>query len=306
MTKAQGLFNTPFYIGLGIAISRAMPRWLVYGISRQMARYLSRRGSKLYKTLCANYAQLMGPDIPDETLAQMAQHAIYHAGCTYVDMFRGSMQDLRLGKIAVRIDEDDWERAREALTDARGTILVGPHVSNFDLAAQWIAAQGIDMKALSLAGPSPGNKMLNALRKRRGIDMRPVGVDTLRWAGRLLKAGGVVLTGVDRPLSEMDPPISFFGAEARLPNGHVRLALQTDSRVIVAACTQDEDGVYAIHFSAPMEMERVGARKASIAHNTGRVLREIEKMIRIKPDQWLMFVPVWPEAQTLHPGSAEL
>jgi len=307
--RAQGLFNSPGFIALGIFLSRALPRKPLYWLSRQVARYLCWRQTDLFKTLYGNYEHVMAsdgaPDAPPELLAQMVENSIAHAGRTYVDMFRGSMEDLRRGKIAIRIDETDWARAREALTDERGTVMVGPHLSNFDLASQWIASQGIVIKALSLAGPSPGNKMLNALRRHRGIEMRPVGVKSLRWANRLLKQGGVILTGVDRPLSPDDKPIGFFGGDARLPTGHVRLAMQTNSRILVAACTMDDDGVYPVHFSEPLEMERLDSRKASIVHNTSRVLRVLEGMIRIAPDQWLMFVPVWPDEKRHERRGAE-
>jgi lauroyl/myristoyl acyltransferase len=43
-------------------------------------------------------------------------------------------------------------------------------------------------------------------------------------------------------------------------------------------------------------MERTYDRALDVRHNTRRVLAIIEEMIRLAPDQWLMFVPVWPES----------
>jgi len=44
-------------------------------------------------------------------------------------------------------------------------------------------------------------------------------------------------------------------------------------------------------------METTGDRAQDVRHNVRRVLAIIEEMIRQAPDQWLMFVPVWPENQ---------
>jgi len=123
----------------------------------------------------------------------------------------------------------------------------------------------------------------------------PVGVEALRSALKRLRNGGVVVTGVDRPLSEHDDPILFFGRPARLPTGHVRLALQTNAPILVACCVQEPTGRYALLLAPPLEMERTYDRNEDIRHNARRVLAILEDMIRQAPEQWLMFVPVWPE-----------
>jgi KDO2-lipid IV(A) lauroyltransferase len=144
--------------------------------------------------------------------------------------------------------------------------------------------------------PDLGTRVVNWLRTRRGILMTPIDLRSLRLAVERLRKGGVVMTGVDRPVSRDDEPIQFFDAPARMPTGHVRLALQTGARVVVACCLQDPDGKYALRLGPPLEMETTGNRAEDVRHNARRVLAIIEDMIRQAPDQWLMFVPVWPDA----------
>ena len=55
-------------------------------------------------------------------------------------------------------------------------------------------------------------------------------------------------------------------------------------------------GVYSVVANPPMEMERTGDAEADVALNLRRVLSEIEGLIRRHPDQWEMFIPVWPES----------
>jgi lauroyl/myristoyl acyltransferase len=291
--RIHDILGSPPFIVIGIAIARALPRKLGYGVSRYIARGMARRRAQLFRNVRGNLAHVMGPDTDAQQLDAMAEQAIYHAGCTYLDMFRASVEDYRRGRISLELDQEAWDRALEAMRDGRGTVLVGPHMSNFDLAAQWIEARGIHIRALSLSEPNLGTQLINRLREHRGIDMMPIDIHALRQAMQTLRSGGLIMTGVDRPTSSEDTPLTFFGKPARLPTGHVRLALQTDAHMVVACCLQKSDGTYALQVVGPLEMERTGNKTEDVRVNAEKVLAVIEGMIRQAPEQWLMFLPVW-------------
>jgi lauroyl/myristoyl acyltransferase len=44
-----------------------------------------------------------------------------------------------------------------------------------------------------------------------------------------------------------------------------------------------------------MEMIRTGNREEEVRLNMRRVLDTLEQLIRRWPEQWQMFVPVWPD-----------
>ena len=278
---------------LGIGIARATPKRFGYWLASRVARYVARRRNPLFCTIRANLSRILPEGTPADTLDATAERVIANAGHAYIDMFRTGVDDYVAGRAPIRYDVAEWERVLEVLREGRGTVLVGPHLGNFDLAAQWIAAQGIEIQALSLAEPTMGNRAQNWLRRRRGMLVTPIDVPALRLAMARLRKGGVVLTGVDRPVSDEDELVPFFGAPARLPDGHVRLALQTNARIVVACCILDRDGCWTLHIAPPIEMERTGDREGDRRRNVRRVLAVVEEMIRMAPDQWLMFVPVW-------------
>ena len=100
----------------------------------------------------------------------------------------------------------------------------------------------------------------------------------------------------DRPVSDLDDAIPFFGRPARVPSGHVRLALQAGAPVIVGYSPRlAETGRPTLHLDPPLEMIRTGNREEEVRINMQRVLQALEAPIRRWPDQWQMFVPVWPE-----------
>ena len=299
--QTQNLLDSAPAMMLGIAMARATPRRFGYWLAARIARFMARRRNTLFCTIRANLAHVLREGTSVQELDAAAERVIYHAGRGYYDTFRTGVDDYVAGRAPIRYDPAEWERTLEVLRSRpgspgdRGTVLVGPHVGNFDLAAQWIAAQGLEIQALSLAEPTTGNRMQNWLRRRRGMIVTPIGVSALRLAVSRLRKGGVVLTGVDRPVSPDDEPVPFFGAPARLPDGHVRLALQTDARVLAASCTLDSDGCWMLRVPPPIEMERTGHREEDVRRNVRRVLAVIEGLILRAPDQWLMFVPVWED-----------
>lgn len=287
--RVQDVIGNPVSIMLGVALARLVPRSIGYWLARHTARWIARHRFEVFRTLRENLSHVV-PEADDATLDALAERTLYQTGCCYFDMLHFRPRDLE--KI-LEYDPQEWAQAAAWFADERGTLVVGAHISNYDLAAQWFVSQGFEIQALSLASPSRGDRVVNALRRHRGLIATPISVSALREAVQRLRRGGIVITGVDRPVSEDDKPILFFDAPAPLPRGHVRLALQTGARIVVAYCLRKPDGHYRLHILPALDMEHVGTREEDIEHNTRRVLDLVETTIRAAPDQWIMLVPVW-------------
>ncbi|MCK4451572.1 MAG: lipid A biosynthesis acyltransferase, partial [Anaerolineae bacterium] len=79
------------------------------------------------------------------------------------------------------------------------------------------------------------------------------------------------------------------------PTGHVRLALKTDAIIVVASPWRDPQKGNVMRLSPPLKMVRTGDRDEDLRVNLRRVTGWLEEFIRARPEQWAMFVPVWPE-----------
>ena len=294
---AHSILGSPPFVALGVAIAKTMPPRFGYWIARRVARGMANRRNTMFGAVRANLAHVVGEDAEPQALDAMAEDAIFFSGCSYYDMFRESLQDMVRQPGRLRVDQDAWEAARQVLHDPRGTFIAGIHMSGFDLAGQWFAAEGLEIQTLSLADPNPGTRFLNRIRKKRGLEVTPIEASTLRGALRRLREGGIVMTGIDRPLEGTSEGVPFFGRPAQLATGFIRLALAADAWVLTACCIQEPDqvrrGGYTVLLGSPLRMERTGSKSEDVSHNMRRVLTQVEGMIRRAPDQWLMFVPVW-------------
>jgi lauroyl/myristoyl acyltransferase len=136
---------------------------------------------------------------------------------------------------------------------------------------------------------------MDHMRVRQGVHLTSINVPALREAIRRLRAGGIVLTGVDRPVGDEGYWTEFFGRPAPLPTGHVRLALRADAVIFVASAYRNAGRDNVICISPPLDMVRTGDADEDLRVNMRRVTAWLEKFIRARPEQWGMFVPVWPE-----------
>ena len=229
-------------------------------------------------------------------MVRTTRGVFYTAIRGYYDLFRALQ--LPGAGIASQVDIPEATKAvaRSLWEREGGAVIVFPHLGSFDLAGHAMAPYLPEMQLLTLPDPPAGFQMLNESRRVTGVKITPLSSAALRQAIKLLRRGGVVSVAGDRPVSDRDDPSLFFGRPARVPSGHVRLALRTGAVVSIAySVLSPETQRYTAHIEPPMEMLRTGNREEDVQVNMRRTLEELEGLIRRWAEQWQMFVPVWPE-----------
>jgi KDO2-lipid IV(A) lauroyltransferase len=293
--RVQDLFSSKPMTQVGLFIGQHMPRWVGYGLARVVANVIARRKPQLYWTVRANLRQILGPEADEGKLDEMARHVFFHAGQTYYDFFHATGQPREAIARAVHIRDEDEAVIRSRTSRGQGLLLLGTHMSNFDLLGLAVGARDLNIQVLSLANPQAGFHLLNYLRAKGGHQVTPITPQSLRAAIRRLKSGGLVMTGVDRPIPEDRELIEFFGRPAYLPMGPARLALMSGAVVAIGSCYYESGTGYALNFSGPIDMIRTGDRRHDVLANTRRLAAIVEDHIRAHPEQWMMFHPFWPD-----------
>jgi KDO2-lipid IV(A) lauroyltransferase len=297
----QNFFNSAEALRVGLWLGRHVPlrvgHALADGLTAALAR---RRDAALYRTLFANLQVALGPEAATDVVHHTAGRVLRNTGRTYFSFYRAFAKGPQAVIDAVDIQPQVFAYLDEIQHQGRGALIVGSHLSGFDMGAFAFAFRGYHIAALAFANPTSGYDMQNEMRQAAGIEWLPIDVSVLRKAITALRGGALIVTGVDRP----DPfgggeLMPFFGRPARLPVGHVRLALQTHSpiAIVVPEYVPQQDRI-RVSIAALMEMEEVGSRQENVMHNARRVLTIIERAILAHPDQWQMFYPVWEERLT--------
>ena len=292
-TKAFFTKKWPTRLGYFIA------KWSPPFIGRMIVGVLARIGvmykPDVYWTSMDNYSHIYKHKTQRE-LHQCVYKQFFNTFRCYYEFFHNMGRrrtQLQHFDPPVKITSDTMRYINEALASGRGLLILGCHMANFDLGgialSQYIPEP---MQALSLASPPAGFEFFNNLREYGNGIVTPINTRTLRDAIARLKRGGIVLTGIDRPIAKGNEEITFFEDTAYLPTGYIRLALLTDCLVMTTSFYY-ENNAYWIEGFQPFEVSRTGKRELDRKTNAERALSQVETHIMKDPTQWMMFLPVW-------------
>lgn len=290
------IVSHPRFMQLAIFLSQHIPEPVFRRLGWWLTNIVCRLNPASTRIVQANLAQVLGSDADAATLKRTARQAVFALVQGSYTLYRALAMPYEQVVRSVSASEDTKAGLRALRGSEGGSVLVFPHMGNFDLAGLALTAYAPKMQILSLPDPPPGFQLTNELRQRAGSTVTPLSPAALRQALRHLRAGGLLAVAGDRPVSELDDPVPFFGRPARVPSGHIRLALRTGATVVVGCCfwSTDTHG-YVMHLRPPLELVRTGNRDDDVQANMRLVLDELEAVIRRWPEQWQMFVPVWPD-----------
>jgi lauroyl/myristoyl acyltransferase len=295
-------FGTRLWLTLGGLAPPRLGRLIARAISGTLA---SRVNSPLYRSIYANQAVILGGQSPASQVHAAAGAVLRHAGQVAFDLVHTLAKGERAIFARVDFAPELWADLAAARADGRGIMVCGAHLSNFNLAFLALALRGVELQMLSPAVPNRGFALVRELRSRGRLIDTPINLDSLRAAMRRLQSGGIALTGVDWPNAPGErAPLRFFDRPALMPTGHVRLALSTGAALLpVAAGWDAARQCYFVRSAPPIQTQRQRRDPDAVSHYAQRVLEVIEHWIREKPDQWLMYHPVWsPDVEASSDG----
>jgi phosphatidylinositol dimannoside acyltransferase len=290
----QAVMNSPIGVGLALGLSRILPANTGYRLADRLAMVVAAQNrSTMVRAVQANQWVLHGGDISWNELDQVVQAVFRNTAFCLYDFYH------HLNRFTDMEKRIHYSHTSEALLEnhggkKRGVVIVGVHMSNFDLVAREATRRGFKAMVMAYSNPGKGYQWQNELRRRAGLELVPASAQAMRQAVRRLKKGGNVLTGIDRPIRDVKYQPVFFGRPANLPVHHIHLALAADTEIIVAAAIKQAGDIYDIQNSEPISMQKCSDHTKEILMNAERVLRVAEGMIRQAPEQWSMFFPVWP------------
>jgi phosphatidylinositol dimannoside acyltransferase len=302
--KLENLINSRTGIAFGLALSRVPPQ-VGYEIARRLGcQVASMKNNPMVRAVRANQWVIHDERPTARELDEMAAAIFQNVARSLYEFWHFS-GDSPVAKGMVAFDPSFtscFERSRETQS---GLLIVFPHLSNFDLIGRVTALNGNPLHVLSFPQPMGGYRWQNKLRGMPGLKVTPLSIEALRQASETLRAGGTVVTGIDRPIS--GPENSkyrprFFDRPANLPVFHIRLALKLNLPIVVMGSQRTPDGRYLVWTSDPIPMVRHPDLVQETIQNAETILAVSASFIQRTKDQWAMFFPVWPEAMDEMPN----
>ena len=292
----RSIINSRLGIGLILGIGKLIPPKVGFKLADWVAmKIASRKESQMVHSLRANQWVVTGQKLSTEELDAQVLDTFRHIAHVQYDLYHN------LDNHQATLDRMILCPQLVGLLNSRmggneGTLILAPHLSNFDLAGRAMALNGYNIQVLSYPQPHGGYQWQNRLRKDIGIEISPMSTESLRRAKTRLKDGGFVISGLERPLVDTNYHPKFFGYPAPVPVFYVRLALQTNSAILIIACVGTPEENYTLECSDLIYLKPDDDPLREIERNAEKVLKAAEPFIRKHPEQWAMTYTVWPFA----------
>ena len=286
----------PLLVRFAMFLGRVLPRSWGLNLADGIGSILGNlKKNKMVMAIRANQFVIHGRQLSPEELDQAPKIVFRSAAKCMFDYFHYLRRPEKLQDIITF--DPNAQAAISRIKSEQPTVIVCPHLSNFDLMGYALALHQVQAQVLSFPKPNTTYRLQNRLRRDTGLYITPMSLTAFREARHRLQNGGSVLTGLDRPLDNVQDdkyrPL-FFGYPANLPVAYVRMALEANAPVVILAATSQPDGSYRLVGSPLIWMVPSEDLETEILSNAEKVLRTAEPMIVNYARQWAMFYPIWP------------
>jgi lauroyl/myristoyl acyltransferase/mitochondrial fission protein ELM1 len=185
------------------------------------------------------------------------------------------------------------EHIDQAIAAGRGVIFLAIHSGSWELSSMVGSMVGYPYNLI--ANPQKNafklNDLLNSYRAASGCKIILPGEGT-REIIRRLKANEIVTLVADQGGAEGELT-EFFGRQASMSTGAIRLALKYGAAICLVDISREKGGRHRLVVDKPLEMVRTGKEKDDRAVNLSAVVRRFEGKIRRHPHEYMWFYKIW-------------
>lgn len=235
------------------------------------------------------------PERPETERRSIARSICKSTMRNYYDLMR--VHSLTNAQRMAQIDVIGLEYVYEALKHNKGIVAIAGHQGSFSFVCQ--IATDVNFEFYLTVEPIKPPKFFELIRWLREQDPRThtiaVGGSETRNIFRALKNNGMVCIAIDRDVLDNGVPLTFFGAETKLPTGAAEIALRTGAPILPICAFRTPGGRHGLRFYPGFFAESTGNKAADVANLSAQMLRHIENMIRTYPEDWVVLQPIWPE-----------
>jgi len=237
----------------------------------------------------ANAARVLGV-APDDRRVGLLARAVYR------NQVRWVLELMRLSRLSqaervAQIGDNAAEPFHATWLESNGLIIVGAHLGNNEAAAAGLAGRGWPINAV--ADDTAYEELFAHLaRERRGWGVGQIRWRNLREVFRVLRRREIVGLLVDWGYRPDGIPVRFFGAWTRFPAGPAVLAAKTGATILPFWVIRSH-GRHATEVGGRITVASM--EPAELARATQEIAAVLEAGIRLAPEQWCVFKPIWPD-----------
>jgi Kdo2-lipid IVA lauroyltransferase/acyltransferase len=196
-----------------------------------------------------------------------------------------------------RLEIVGGERLREIAAKGEAAVLFSGHLSNFEVMAAVIMAEGVNCVITGRAANNPYvNERIIKSRERYGVNLfAPKGSEGTRELFAALKRGESIALLNDQKFNQ-GVAAPFFGHLCHTASGPTKLALRTSGKLVPMSVHRLKGARFRVEVHEPIVLAQTGDRGADIDRGVRQINAFIEARIREHPEEWWWMHKRWSNA----------
>jgi len=269
---------------------RSMPFYVSLFLGRRIGDLIYYFDAKHRTLVFANLKKALGKEMDSGKLYGIVKSFYRKYGQNMIDIFLLPAADIKFIKKYMTVA--GRENIDEAFRRGKGVILLAVHAGSWELSNAVCASLGFKFSFFIRQQKWPRlNELLNSYRKQRGCRIIEK-EGQLRYLIEALKNNEAVGMTIDQG-GKLGSLVDFFGADASIPTGAVRLALKYNSTILPVYYVRHMSSYNKVIIDEPFEITRTGNLEMDVLANTQNLLKVYESWIRDYPDEYLWTYKVW-------------
>lgn len=283
-------------VKLFLWLAKRIPKIFIYALMKWLA-ILIYHLDKNRRTLTIQNLSTAFPEKTPKEIKVLAKEVYKQISITISEILLMFVGEFDIDK-AIKNQKEAKERLEYIRGNApHGIIVMTAHFSNWELAAHFLAKNGLPMLAIGRKGNNRliENNLTKPFREKYGNHAVSKGKAMLAMIRKLKNAGNVGILIDQKSGRENGVKVDFFGEPAETTVSIATLKLKFDPLVLPIFLVRDHDGEYemVIGESIDYRADEIQEEQEKLKAMTLYYNQAIESMVRQYPSQWLWMHNRW-------------
>ena len=283
-------------VKLFLWLAKIAPRSFIYAIVKGLTLLVYQLDQKRRNLTIKNLTMAF-PEKTSEEILALSKEVYTQLSITIAEILLMFTGQFNIDK-AIKNQEEAKKKLQDiAQNSPHGVIVMTAHFSNWELAAHFLAKNGLPMLAIGRKG---NNKLIDTnittpFREKYGNDAVSKKKAMLVMIKRLKNAGNVGLL-IDQKSGNLNSvKVDFFGKPAETTLSIASLKLKFDSLVVPIFIARQSDGSYEMIINEPIDYvaNEIEGKEKKLEAMTLKYNQTIEEVIRKYPSQWFWMHNRW-------------
>jgi len=269
---------------------RLLPLGFIHLLGRAIGGLMYHLDLKHRQLAYSNVKLAFGERIEPAQISRIVKGFYSNFGQNLIEIFLIPVIDEKYLKKYVKIE--GMENVEAAFKRGKGVILLGVHAGSWELSNIICANLGFPFRVFVRDQKMPHlNKLLNSYRRKKGCKLIMRQLDT-RQVIEALKSNEAVGMTQDQG-GKSGTLVKFFGKEASMPTGALRLAMKYDAAIVPAYYARIKGPYQKVIFLEPFELKASGDKDADLRINLQEIVLRFQGLISKYPQEYFWPYKIW-------------